>query len=280
MPIERLSPALDDTIGSDVIHMIDPQGFSFGGSEGPAEGPLWWSDPSEEYSGHLPFSDMHDDRRMRFTLGRGLPEDGHKHLGSLTVEAHAACQPSQRSDPGPAGPPHYRRARRFHRRPDKSVQSRQLNRPSDMVINLDGSTYFTGPWPSVVPGSGGGRPLPASSVYPPTRGTLTLHVGDFVVPNGLHSHPMKASFISNINDSHRSIIRAFDVQDDCTLALASDRQFADMRPGDREGILDGMKVDSEGNVCCGVPVGSTSSIPAGRAWEAPFTNNSLPPISV
>ena len=87
MPIERLSPALDDIIDSDSVPMIDSQGFSFGGPDGPAEGPLWWVDPNEKYGGHLLFSDIHNDRRMRFTLDGGLAEDGHKYLGSLTVEA-------------------------------------------------------------------------------------------------------------------------------------------------------------------------------------------------
>ena len=61
MPIERLSPALDDIIDSNSISMIDSQGFSFGGSEGPAEGPLWWANPDERFGGHLLFSDIHND---------------------------------------------------------------------------------------------------------------------------------------------------------------------------------------------------------------------------
>ena len=48
MPIERLSPALDDIIDSDWIPIIDSQDFSFGGPDGPAEGPLWWVDPNEK----------------------------------------------------------------------------------------------------------------------------------------------------------------------------------------------------------------------------------------
>ena len=87
MPIERLSPALDDIIESDWVHMIDLQDFNFGGPEGPAEGPLWWVDTDENYGGHLLFSDIHNDRRMRFTVDGSLAEDEHKYLGSLTVEA-------------------------------------------------------------------------------------------------------------------------------------------------------------------------------------------------
>ena len=36
-----------------------------------------------------------------------------------------------------------------------------------------------------------------------------------------------------------------------TLERASDRLFADMRPGAKEGVPDGMKVDTEGVVYCG-----------------------------
>ena len=35
MPIERLSPALDDIIDSDSVPMIDSQDFSFGGPDRP-----------------------------------------------------------------------------------------------------------------------------------------------------------------------------------------------------------------------------------------------------
>ena len=48
-------------------------------------------------------------------------------------------------------------------------------------------------------------------------GTLTLLVSDFGVPNGLAFTPDKS--ILHINDSRRGIIRAFNVQDDGTLAL-------------------------------------------------------------
>ena len=53
-----------------------------------------------------------------------------------------------------------------------------------------------------------------------------------------------------INDSRRGLIRAFDVLANGTLALWTDRVFADLR-GERPGVPDGMKVDVEGNVYCG-----------------------------
>jgi gluconolactonase len=82
----------------------------------------------------------------------------------------------------------------------------------------------------------------------PDLGTLTLLVSDFVLPNGLAFSPDES--VLYINDSRRGHIRAFDVQDDGTLSLASDQVFCELR-GDRPGVPDGMKVDVEGNVYCG-----------------------------
>ena len=121
---------------------------------------------------------------------------------------------------------------------------RRLNRPNDVVVKSDGSIYFTDP----------GAPEPGldldfAGVYrvSPDLGTITLLVRDFVVPNGLAFSPDES--ILYINDSRRGNIRAFDVQPNGALALATDRVFCDLR-GERPGVPDGMKVDVEGNLYC------------------------------
>jgi len=124
-------------------------------------------------------------------------------------------------------------------------QGRRLNRPNDVVVKSDGTIYFTDP----------GAPEPEldldfAGVYSvsPDLGNLTLLVKDFITPNGLAFSPDENVLF--INDSRRGHIRAFDVQPNGTLALATDRVFIDLR-GERPGIPDGMKVDVEGNVYCG-----------------------------
>lgn len=126
-----------------------------------------------------------------------------------------------------------------------SYRSIPLNRPNDVVVKSDGSIYFTDP----------GAPAPEvdldfSGVYrvSPDLGTLTLLVRDFVTPNGLAFSPDES--ILYINDTRRRHIRAFDMQPNGALALATDRIFCDLK-GDRPGVPDGMKVDVEGNVYCG-----------------------------
>jgi gluconolactonase len=84
---------------------------------------------------------------------------------------------------------------------------------------------------------------------------------DFVTPNGLAFSPDES--ILYINDSRRGHIRAFDMQPNGAVALASDRVFCTLK-GDRPGVPDGMKVDVEGNVYCGGAGGIWIMSPSGR----------------
>jgi gluconolactonase len=133
-----------------------------------------------------------------------------------------------------------------------------LNRPNDVVVKSDGSIYFTDPGAPAP-----GMALDFAGVYrvSPDLGTLTLLVKDFVTPNGLAFSPDES--VLYVNDTRRMHIRAFDVQPNGTLALASDRVFCDVR-GSGPGFPDGMKVDSEGNVYCGGSGGIWIIGPSGR----------------
>ena len=129
-----------------------------------------------------------------------------------------------------------------------SFQGRQLNRPNDVIVKSDGSIYFTDPWTHRRPAEQ--WELDFSGVYRLSAdlGTLTILAKDFIVPNGLAFSPDETQLF--VNDSRRGHIRVFDMQDDGTIARASDRVFCDLT-GDRPGVPDGMKVDVEGNVYCG-----------------------------
>jgi len=63
--IERLDPALDRLLSSS--QSVQELGSGYGGEIGPAEGPLWWKE-----GGYLLFSDIHNDRRMKYTPGQGV----------------------------------------------------------------------------------------------------------------------------------------------------------------------------------------------------------------
>ncbi len=63
--IEQLAPELGTIISTSepIEHLAD----GFGGAQGPAEGPLWWKE-----GGYLLFSDIHNNRRMKYQPGSGV----------------------------------------------------------------------------------------------------------------------------------------------------------------------------------------------------------------
>ena len=235
MPVEQVAPELDRIVSPG--QEVEELGTGYGG-DSVAEGPLWWVE-----GGYLLFSDIGNSRRLKWSRGEGVTvfSEPTNNANGLTRDLSGrliACEHGSR------------RVSRLE--PDGSItvvanryHDRRLNRPNDVVVKSDGSIYFTDP----------GAPEPGldldfSGVYMVSLdlGTITLLVRDFVVPNGLAFSPDDESVLY-VNDSRRGHIRAFDVQPNGVLALATDRVFCDLR-GERPGVPDGMKVDVEGNVYC------------------------------
>src|SRR5882757_4592770 len=237
--IEQLDPALEKIIStSEPIHDLAD---GFGGAQGPAEGPVWWKEGR-----YLLFSDIHYNRRMKYEPGKGasLFQEPTNRANGLTRDLQGrliACEHDSR--------------RVTRQELDGSItvvansfQGRQLNRPNDVVVKSDGCIYFTDPWSS--PAAPEQWDLTFSGVYrvTPDLGTISLLIGDFILPNGLAFSPDES--VIYINDTRRRHIRAFDLMPSGMLAKQTDRVFADLR-GDEPGVPDGMKVDVEGNVYCG-----------------------------
>ena len=239
MPIEQFAPELSNIMATsqDIPYLTD----GYGGDNGPAEGPVWWSD-----GGYLLFSDIHNNRRMRYTPGQGatLELEPTNRANGLTRDLQGrliACEHDSR--------------RVSRTEPDGSItvvassfQGRPLNRPNDVVVKSDGCIYFTDPWTHPNPPQQ--WDLNYSGVFrvTPDLGSITLLVGDFIIPNGLAFSPDES--VLYINDSRRNHIRAFDVNPNGSLALQSDHVFVELT-GEEPGVADGMKVDVEGNVYCG-----------------------------
>jgi gluconolactonase len=236
--IEQFDPALDKIIDS--AEPIKELASGFGGDLGPAEGPVWIKE-----GGYLLFSDIHNNRRMKYTPGQGVSVflEPTNRANGLTRDLQGrllACEHD---------------TRRVTRREldgsltviASSFQGRRFNRPNDVVVKSDGAIYFTDPGGPAVPEQ---WDLTHTGVYRLSvdLGTLTLLVSDFIVPNGLAFSPDES--ILYINDSRRGHIRAFDMAPNGTLARQTDRVFADLR-GPEPGVPDGMKVDVAGNVYCG-----------------------------
>src|SRR6266446_7410383 len=213
--IEKLAPELVRIIAT--TELIKELATGFGGPLGPAEGPLWWKE-----SGYLLFTDIHNNRRMKYTPGQGVTIDLEptNRANGLTRDLQGRLYSCEHD------------SRRVTRREldgsltviANSFQGRRLNRPNDVVVKSDGAIYFTDPGGPAVPEQ---WDLTHTGVYRASAdlGTLTLLVNDFVVPNGLAFSPDES--ILYINDSRRGHIRAFDMAPNGTLARQTDRVFAD-----------------------------------------------------
>ena len=237
--IEKLAPELDKILSASepIQHLAD----GFGGAQGPAEGPLWWKE-----GGYLLFSDIHNNKRMKYEPGKGV---------SLFLEPTNRANGLTRDLQGRVIACEHDSRRVTRQEPDGSItvvansfQGRRLNRPNDVVVKSDGCIYFTDPWTS--PSAPEQWDLTFSGVYrvTPDLGTMSLLIGDFVIPNGLAFSPDET--LLYINDSRRGHIRAFELMPNGMLAKQTDRVFVDLRGGE-SGVPDGMKVDVEGNVYCG-----------------------------
>lgn len=126
---------------------------------------------------------------------------------------------------------------------------KRLNSPNDVVVKSDGSIYFTDPPYGISPDQ---QEQEVNGVYRLSpKGELTLLVSDFDRPNGLAFSPdEKRLYIAD--SSNRSHIRVFDVKPDGT--LENGRLFATLKTGE-EGVPDGMKVDTKGNLYSTGPAG-------------------------
>jgi len=212
-------------------------GFTF------TEGPIWMPD------GSLHFSDMPADKRRRWHPADGvtvLRDPSNKcngmtldNDGNLIVCEHVTSSVVRERPEGT------RETLATHWR------GKELNSPNDVIVARDGSIIFTDPTYGRMPGFGLEREqeLDFQGVYriPAGGGELELLVDDFGQPNGLCFSPDES--LLYINDTDRAHIRVFDVGANHT--LSNGRVFAEaIGDGDlaKGGLVDGMKVDEQGDV--------------------------------
>jgi gluconolactonase len=251
--VERLDPALDRIVapGAEVVELASG-GVSDDLGGGPShryarslEGPVW-----VPAGGYLLFSDIGNDRQLRWTPGEGL-SPGYAPTGNTngaTLDPAGRVVSCEHS------------GRRVSRRePDGTVsavaerfEGKRFGRPNDVVVRSDGTVYFTAPWWDF--GAGETREIDFNGVFrvTPDLATVSVVARDFLLPNGLCLSADEQTLY--VDDTRRSHIRAFDVLPDGDVDPASDRIFAEL-VGDGPGRPDGMKVDVEGNVYCGGPGG-------------------------
>jgi gluconolactonase len=218
-------------------------GFTF------TEGPIWMPD------GSLHFSDMPGDKRRRWHPDEGVTvlRDPSNKCNGMTLDNDGnliVCEHVTSSV--------------VRERPDGTRETlathwgdKELNSPNDVIVASDGSIIFTDPTYGRMPGFGLEREqdLDFQGVYriPPDGDDLQLLVDDFGQPNGLCFTPDESQLY--INDTVHAHIRVFDVGPDHQ--LSNGRAFAEnIGDGDlAKGVVDGMKLDEQGDVYVTGPEG-------------------------
>ena len=144
----------------------------------------------------------------------------------------------------------------------------RLNKPNDVVCRSDGSLFFTDPDKRVPytkreipPPEGLDKLWDGASVYRIAPDGAVSLVALCEYPNGLAFSPDERTlYVANTRSS--KYIHALEI--DTAGKLVRRRIFADMNEGERPGIPDGLKVDSQGNVYCTGPGGIWAFTPEGR----------------
>jgi gluconolactonase len=144
----------------------------------------------------------------------------------------------------------------------------RFSRPNDVVCHTSGALYFTDPDKRVpyskreIPGPEGVDNLwDSAGVYRVTPDGTVSRVANCEYPNGLAFSPDERTlYVANTRSTKYIHALELDASGNCVRR----RIFADMNEGERPGIPDGLKVDSQGRVYCTGPGGVWVFTPDGK----------------
>jgi gluconolactonase len=212
-----------------------------------AEGPVWFND-----LGCLLFSDIPNQRILRWSPD-ALAGDGVSVFRSTSNFANGHT----RDTAGRLISCEHGTRRVTRTEADGSItvladsfQGKRLNSPNDVVVQSDGSVWFTDPTYGILSDYEGYRAAPEQPVQGVYRidpaGQITLVADDFGQPNGLAFSPdERRLYIADSAFSHDPSaprhIRVFDVAEG---RLTGGRALAHVDAG----LPDGIRVDVDGNI--------------------------------
>lgn len=262
MSIVRADAALDRLVAPDAKVEKLAGGFQF------TEGPIWRRDGSLVFS-DIPANTMYrwtsDGQVAEFLKPSGMDEPGWPEgafVGSngLTLDSAGRIVICEHGN---------RRVTRLEENGSKTVlaerfEGKRLNSPNDAVYKSDGSLYFTDPpYGLVGREEDPAKELPYQAVFRlTTAGELQMLYDGLKRPNGLAFSPdERVMYVAN-SDAARKIWMRFDVRTDGS--LANGEVFYDATAEAAEGLPDGMKVDTEGNLYCTGPGAVWVFEPGGR----------------
>ena len=241
--IERLDPAFDALVGPGAVIEKVAGGFQF------TEGPLWRPDHT------LWFSDV-PGNVVRSVTPQGTVTLLIENAGGVsTAPVGSFIGPNGMAE-APDGSVWM--AQHGDRRIVRIVADRTLtpvvstfegkrfNSPNDLVFARDGALYFTDPpYGLAKQDEDPAKELRFNGVYRFANGRVQALVRDLNRPNGLAFSPdFKVLYVNN-SDAAKNLVMRYDVAADGT--LSGGRVFADLT-SKIDGLADGLKLDSQGNV--------------------------------
>ena len=259
--IERLDPGLDALIAPSAGIEKVATGFKY------LEAPMWRS------SGVLWFSDLvgnvvhqwSPNGKVTEVLnpggydGKDLPEGGYIGPNGMAQGPNntvTLCQHGNRRIVSVA--------------PDMKVtvlvdryEGKRLNSPNDLLYGPDGALYFTDP-PIGLPkrDADPAKELSFNGVFRFAKGKLEVVVQDLAAPNGIAFSPDHRILYLTNSDATRKQWMRYDVAADGS--VSNGRVFADASSSTERGAMDGMKVDSAGNLYATGPGGIWVISPDGK----------------
>jgi gluconolactonase len=252
-------------IGS--IVRLDPAFDALVPKDAQIEGPLW------RPSNALWFSDVVGNVVRQWTPdgkvteilrpggydGNSLPADGFNGPNGMTADKDGAVLLCQHGN---------RRIARIDK--DMKVttlvdkfEGKKFNSPNDLVFRSDGALYFTDP-PYGLP-KGDDDPtkeLKFNGVFRLANGKLQAIVKDLTRPNGIALSPDEKTLYVAVSDPDHKVWMRYDLAANGT--VSNGKVFADVTAEKEDGLPDGMKVDSLGNVYGSGPGGIWVFSPDGK----------------
>jgi len=249
----RKDPAIDAIVPANPKVFSVAEGFQF------TEGPIWLRDQNA-----LLFSDPNANAIYRWSetdglrvfrtpsgyAGADIAEYRQPGSNGLTLDTQGRLTIDQHGN---------RRVIRLEGDGTETViaaryEGKRLNSPNDLVYKSDGALYFTDPFFGLPKfGDDPRKELAYQGVYRAKDGVVTLLTKQFSGPNGIAFSPdEKYLYVGDWDDHHKVVVR-FAVKADGTLGAGQD--FADLTSVAGEDAIDGIKIDTAGNVYISGPGG-------------------------
>ena len=266
----RIEPGISALLDEDARIEVLSAGFLW------SEGPVWVPQGDHAHGGYLLFSDIPNNRVVRWDEGVGaetwlkpsgytgaVPYGGEPGSNGLILDGEGRLVSCEHGD---------RRLSVLTENGGKltlvdNYEGKRLNSPNDACLGPDGqSIYFTDP-PYGLPDrwEDPRRELDHCGVYRlAPDGRVTLLTDEMTRPNGIAFSPdFKTLYVAQ-SDPEAALWKAFPVKDDGT--LGEGRIFHDATAAAKEGLPglpDGLKVDAEGNLWATGPGGVYVLTPEG-----------------